>query len=376
MTNSGVSIEHAVGGLRQHGRGWALGHRPALDGLRGLAILLVVGNHAGIPLLVNAGQVGVTLFFVLSGFLITSILLAEHQNAGSFSFARFYARRALRLLPALFAMLLVAVPLLTWTTQYTGPATALPVLLYVENWAQVAVSTATPIVGHAWSLSVEEQFYLIWPIVLLVMLKLIPNRRWLAVVLLAAAAIFAIERALLWAPTREAFYRTIYGSDTRADALLLGCGLAIGFHVRPFLPRRPWLVAAVAALTVSTVVPSVGFLAVVGLPLVACGAAVLTARGASSHDDLLERRPLVWTGTISYGLYLWHVPALHVARLLIPDPGGAALVGVATAFALAFASRRWIEEPALRFKARFTARAAGVPPTYSLVEVPGEVAQQ
>src|SRR5271157_2250169 len=166
-------------------------HRPELDGLRGIAILAVLGAHTGVPGFADGGGgAGVTLFFVLSGYLITSLLLAERGRTGRVDLRAFYVRRALRLFPALAAVLLVVAGLLAIGAM---PATATAntdyrivfagVVAYVANWVAVA-GQSIGMLGHCWSLAVEEQFYILWPTLLLAGLRFGRGRLALAVLLL------------------------------------------------------------------------------------------------------------------------------------------------------------------------------------------------
>jgi peptidoglycan/LPS O-acetylase OafA/YrhL len=339
-----------------------LRHWRALDGLRGIAILLVMGNHFEVPGFTHAGQVGVTLFFVLSGFLITALLLGDWREHAQIGFAGFYMRRGLRLLPALVAMLAVVTPLMALTGHDWVQAT-LPALLYYANWAQV-VAGQIPVLGHTWTLSIEEQFYIVWPALLLALLVTFRGIKWPIVILCGGAVIAIVARILLWEPTVEGFFRVFYGSDTRADALLLGCALGFIFSRRPVKPPK-WVVgAAVATGVLCIVTPSLGFLAVVGLTAVAIASLVLVALAATTVGGMLDWAPLVWFGTASYSLYLWHVPILSLIR---ESSLGHSLLGTAAAAVLTLAaaaiSRKFVELPALRLRPRaplIPQRAAGL----------------
>jgi peptidoglycan/LPS O-acetylase OafA/YrhL len=325
-------------------------HWRALDGLRGVAILLVMGEHFQLPGFTNGGQVGVTLFFVLSGFLITSLLLRDRRDYGGIRFGHFYRRRALRLLPALLAMLAVIVPLMA-VTGHDWVAATLPALLYYSNWAQAA-SGQIPVIGHTWTLSIEEQFYIVWPVVLMLVPTRLRGITWPVLILASGAVASVVVRALLWHPDAAGYFRTIYGSDTRADALLLGCALAFLTTRSTVMPPR-WLIYAAIAIGVTTIVtPSLGFLAVVGLAAAALAAVVLVAAATTDMRSLLNVEPLVWVGTASYSLYLWHVPILSLIRESFL---GYSSVGWILALALtliaAGLSRRYVELPFLRWRA-------------------------
>lgn len=326
-------------------------HWRALDGLRGVAILLVMGQHLALPGFTHAGQVGVTLFFVLSGFLITALLLNDWAETRTIRFGAFYWRRAVRLLPALLVMLVVVVPLMAMAG-YDVARDTVPALLYYANWAQV-VGPQVPVVGHTWTLSIEEQFYIVWPAILLVLLVNFRGIRWPIVILFAGALAAMVARILLWQPTVDGYFRVFYGSDTRADALLLGCALAFLFSRVTWRPSR-WLIgSAVAGLVLSTVTLSLGFLAMVGLTAATLASVVLVALATSQVGGVLDWDPLVRTGRASYSLYLWHVPILSlIGTSAIGHSLLGAFLGLILSVAAAFLSRRLVEVPALRWRSR------------------------
>ncbi len=222
----------ANGGV--HRRYW-----PALDGLRGVAVLLVLAYHLGysIP---RGGFVGVDVFFVLSGFLITTLLLDEFSRRGSIAFGAFYIRRGLRLLPALVVVSLFAVVLVQWrgtAAQQDQTEAGLPlVLLYVVNWAMALdFMPAVGWLGHTWSLAIEEQFYLLGPLLLLLLMKRSATHRRSAFLLLVASVVVIIYRS---AGTLQGWsaHRLYMGLDTHSDRLLMGCALA--FWLAGPAPRR------------------------------------------------------------------------------------------------------------------------------------------
>ena len=326
-------------------------HWRALDGLRGVAILLVMGQHFELPGFTHAGQVGVTLFFVLSGFLITSLLLTDWTEHGKIRFGDFYWRRALRLLPALLVMLAIVAPLMAMAG-YDVARNTVPALLYYANWAQV-VGPQIPVVGHTWTLSIEEQFYIVWPAILLVLLVRFRGIRWPIAILVAGAGLAIVARAVIWQPTVDGYFRVFYGADTRADALLLGCALA--FRLRQVTWRPPrWLIgSAVGALVLSTVTLSLGFLAVVGLTAAALASVVLVALATSQVGGILDWNPLVLAGKASYSLYLWHVPILSlIGTSALGHSALGSILGLILSVAAAFLSRQLVEVPTLRWRTR------------------------
>lgn len=210
------------------GDGWRLGRRPELDGLRGVAILLVVVSH-GLPRYMMAGAVGVTVFFTLSGFLITSLLLEEHAATGRLDLRHFYERRVRRLGPALVVFLAaMAVLGLTVNSWFATPGWLGATLFYVTNWG-IVQGGAPGALGHTWSLSIEEQFYIVFPLLVLLL------ARRPSVLIAVTAAITAVSvglRVVLWqdgASVAEVYY----GTHTTVFAPLAGALLAMALHGRP-----------------------------------------------------------------------------------------------------------------------------------------------
>jgi peptidoglycan/LPS O-acetylase OafA/YrhL len=309
-------------------QGSTLSYRPELDGIRGLAILLVLAQHINLPSSTLAGLVGVNLFFVLSGFLITSILIAEQDKNGAISLRRFYERRVRRLLPALVAVLIATGVLMALRGQlgaYIGPAAVS--FFYVSDIAK-AIGYDLGYVGHTWSLAMEEQFYLLWPALLI-----FTPRRWLAPVAIGGI-IVAVALQLLLVPNDVLAH---FRPDVRADAILWGCLIAL---VPVAVPRWAAVASGIALFVVSFT-----FLWPFAIGLSSVLAAVFIA-GAASLAPILSVRPLVRIGQISYGMYLWH--AIPVGLLEQQTLGGnvfAMAAVVVITIALALASERWIEKP-------------------------------
>ena len=220
-----------------------IGYVPALDGLRALAVMLVLAAHLGIPFM-HGGVIGVDLFFVLSGFLITGLLLEEQERNGQIHYPAFYARRALRLFPALVLLLPlvgIAAHLSPEIDKATGDLTTggIPwVLLYLANWPR-ATGTQLGLFGHTWSLAIEEQFYLLWPAALFLLVRKRTDYPRALVVSLSVAALVAVHRAVEWLQG-AGIDRVANGTDMRADALLIGCATALALHAG-FRPRAPIL---------------------------------------------------------------------------------------------------------------------------------------
>jgi peptidoglycan/LPS O-acetylase OafA/YrhL len=327
-----------------------LGYVPALDGIRGIAIALVVAGHFfGIP---PGGLVGVDLFFVLSGFLITTLILDELDARGRLSIRRFYERRARRLLPALFVMLAVYVIVLA-ARGHDGLNTAALGGLYIGNIVQAF--NLAPIrhsaLLHLWSLAEEEQFYLVWPLLLVVLVRARRAFTWLVTLL----ALLIVYRIALVA-SNPSWLRVYYSPDTHSDGLVFGAVLAM-LRVRKGAFAVPeWAgQVGVAALTLGAFFGSlsVKWMAF-GLPAFELGLVFLLAAAVSGTAlaRCLASRPLVGLGKVSYSLYLWHAPVwfavadtLHLSNL----PTG--LVSLPLALACAAASYHWVEQPFRRRRA-------------------------
>ena len=346
-----------------------LGHRPALDGLRGLAILLVLLSH--MPNLgLNGGFYGVDLFFVLSGFLITSLLLEEWRATGAISLKAFYARRALRLLPALVVVLAVAIALSAWKDSPAEAAamrkTALITLLYSANWFKAFRALPSEVLSPAWSLSIEEQFYLLWPLLLVTLLRLGASRRVTAGIVIALLLGAAAARAALWRPDEAGVQRVFFGTDTHADGLLCGVlgALLMSWGEGPQAPGMLRAVNWSAHLFLGFLVtflkgwPFDRWLLQWGyLPMNLASAVLVICLVTSPWPGLrvmFQFAPLVWTGRVSYGIYLWHIVVFWMLGRLGLDLGwGYWPAAVGLTFALAAVSYAVVERPLLRLKRRF-----------------------
>ena len=361
--------------------GFRLGRRPVLDGVRAVAILAVLGVHFGRGPSFDwprGGFLGVDIFFVLSGFLITTVLLEEHARRGSFSFRAFYARRALRLLPAL--ALVVAV-FLVYTATF-APASlvddnliaALATItywtnwLYAEQWFDVAQTGLT----HAWTLSIEEQFYILWPLALATALAFGRRRAALVTVAFGIAAVLVWRLVQIWG-TGDGYGRMYFSFDSRADSLLVGCGLAV-LLTSPSWHRgarrtvlRFALLPAVVLIVACLVFAEEEWLALYagGFTLFAVAAAVVLYNLVTWRPPVLspflEWRPIVYVGRISYGLYLWHFPIYLALRDELARGWLTAAVGLSLTFLFAAASFKFVEQPFLRYKTRFERRGRSVP---------------
>lgn len=345
-----------------------LPHLPGLDGLRALAVLAVLGYHLEVSWL-EGGFLGVDIFFVISGYLITALLLREWQSDRRVDVRRFLRRRARRLLPALFTMtatvmILGAAGLGNEITRFRDDALA--TLTYGFNWFQVlgdqsyfeAMGRPSPF-NHVWSLAVEEQFYLLWPLLFVGGMVLLGRRRLLLAISGLAAASILLAAALANADDPSRVY---YGTDTRAFTLLMGAALALVWS--PWRLDRPTGRHGSPALNIIGFAALVGLLAFLvgqqahdpglypgGLVMVAALSTLvvaIAAHPASGLGRLLGRRPLRWIGVRSYGIYLWHWPVLVFTRPRLDVPlDGPALLALRLALIVALVefSYRFIEQP-------------------------------
>ncbi|MGC5167098.1 acyltransferase family protein [Luteimicrobium sp. DT211] len=362
----------------------ARGRIAGLDGLRALAVLAVVVYHVQ-PTWLPGGFLGVDVFFVVSGFLITTLLLRELQRSRRLSLPSFWLRRARRLLPALgvvvvtsiLAARLVEPDLLVGIGRQT-----LGALTFSSNWVQIASGasyfdrTAPDLFMTFWSLAIEEQFYVLWPLLLALLVALTTSGRTRARVALAGAVASALLMALLYTPGTDPT-RVYYGTDTHVFGLLLGVAAAFWWTTRPRLLAAAWAhrwvpVASLAGLLALMLTlhddADLAYRGGIALgSVLALGVVAGCTGGATTTVRALELRPARWVGERSYGIYLWHWPLLLLAWAAVPaEPGTArwwwsSLAAVALTFAASWASYRWVETPIRRDGFRLTAaRAAAV----------------
>ena len=347
---------------------------PALDGLRALAVLGVIAYHMGMAW-APGGLLGVTVFFVLSGYLITSLLLIEWDNTGTINLPQFWLRRIKRLFPAI-AFVIICVAALTTIFDHSL-LTKLredmwAALCWVTNWWYIlrdvsyfdALGAPSP-VTHFWSLAIEEQFYVVWPVVLILAHKFGVKRSHMRNATLVLVLASALEMALLFNPDADPS-RVYYGTDTRAFSLLIGAWLAfvwpsnqLGANNEVQLDRN-----------VRIALDAVGGIALIGLiAMMGCieGTSAIMYRGgillasiitmviiavivhpSSILGKVFSAKPLVWIGLRSYGIYLWHYPLLLLMNPrsnIAGTPWWMYLVELAVMFACAAFSYKFVEDP-------------------------------
>ncbi|MFM8974081.1 MAG: acyltransferase family protein, partial [Actinomycetota bacterium] len=345
----------------------------AFDGLRGIAVLLVVEFHLRrvapglVGTIPRGGSLGVDVFFVLSGFLITALLLAEQTRSGRIAFGGFYRRRALRLLPALAVFLLaqIAFAVLAGIPGRLELDSVLAVVFYVANWKIVLADSFPPIadgLAQTWSLAVEEQFYLVWPIVFVAFAGLRFRLGTVLTILGAGVGAIAIARAILVQDTPPGllYFRT----DMRADALLVGA-MAAHLHMRARPAGR--ITAALAWPAVAFVVGCVlftefnsRFLFMGGYTALAIAVAVVllaVTGGEWQPTRLLEAPALRAVGRVAYGLYLWHYLVFVAVERWLGDWPVMSRIAVALTVTVAATAGSWrfVEQPFLRRKRRLGA---------------------
>ncbi len=336
-------------------------YRPALDGLRTIAVYLVLLFHTGLAA-AGGGFVGVDLFFVLSGFLVSNVILSEIAKTGTLRIGHFYARRVRRLLPAavlvIVATSLVFVLISSVTRRLPLVGDAQSALLYVANWrflSQSADYFATDVEEspflHFWSLAIEEQFYFVFPVLLLLLSKVARRRAWVLLAALGFLFTLSLGSQLYWAQVDA--NHAYYGTDARLYQLLAGALLAAALRAWQVHVRRRSAEALALGGLVALLVLGSGLLDVspslrgIG----AMVASVLLVAGLSLRDNgvlarMLSRPVPVFLGKISYGTYLWHWPVILVLEeVLVVSPKVVAVLAIAVSTGLAAASYEVLEMP-------------------------------
>ncbi|MDR3660292.1 MAG: acyltransferase [Mycobacterium sp.] len=353
--------------LRYDPSRYPLGYNPGLDGLRGTATLCVLAAHINFAWCPGA-FLYMDMFFVMSAYLITSLLLKRWTKTGSVGFGTFYLRRVLRLFPANYAMILTFVVvaylvLYDFRGQLTQAAVA---ATYISNWTRAFEVPMPEFLGHTWSLAVEEQFYLVWPVVLALLLKAIGLRTQLVALLVLVALGSASWRS--WSTFHGASEARLFnGTDMRGDALLIGCALGVAMAI-PKVRQSTALQRTAKLLAV----PSLAVLVVGGFTMdqhnramyagislfftlaSACLITALVLPQQTIPHHVFRSPPLVFLGRICYGLYIWHYPIYMVLRFRfgIAEPLSLGMIGVPLTFVAALLSWRFIESPFLKAKDR------------------------
>jgi len=353
-----------------------LGYRPALDGIRGISILFVLFVHNGL-IRDSFGFLGINTFFVLSGFLITSLLVAEWDQTGSIRFRNFYFRRALRLLPALITMLVVFLIYVFLFDPHKRAMRelyeALRALFYCTNIARVLRIGKSDMLANTWSLSLEEQFYFLWPPILFWLLRKTDRKSLLSWI---ALGIFlsVLTRISLFLCGTDQIAGNVYPAsperllgclDTRADSLLVGCfaGVLMSTNLRPgdklAIPLTLLAgLASIGLLLCATHSFLEGRMICFGLTIASIFAAILIVQQVTTARTplhwILENPVLVYIGKISYGIYLWNYPLLH--RPFIPTNLGYPwqnLVNLIPVVIAVLACYYLVERPCLKLKRTF-----------------------
>ncbi|TGE37456.1 acetyltransferase [Desulfosporosinus fructosivorans] len=346
------------------------GYMPGLDGLRALAVFAVIAYHLKLTW-APGGLLGVSLFFVLSGYLITNILLKQWERSGSIDLKDFWLRRARRLLPALFLMLagvMLWVMLCAPERLAALKPEALAAVFYTSNWYLIfhqvsyfeSFGPPSPL-GHLWSLAVEEQFYLFWPLLLGWGLRCFRQRKWLIGGTVAVTLASAAAMAMIYIPGHDPS-RVYYGTDTRVFALLVGALLAMvwpsGKMTADLSGKKRLALDGAGSLGLLVVLLMIGktsqyqtSLYQGGLLLFSVAAACLVAvlsHPASYLGQFFGWGPLRWLGGCSYGIYLWHYPVIILTNPVVNTEGlnlSLTLGQIALSITLAALSRYLIEDP-------------------------------
>lgn len=353
-------------------------HFPVLDGVRGIAVLIVMLYHLEYLLpewhsVLKGGFLGVDVFFVMSGFLITSILIKEHSKTGNINLKNFYLRRFLRLAPALWFFLII-ICLFGYTILPFYQAELLYknnnfiyAALYLMNWHQVINRVETGNLNHTWSLAIEEQFYIIWSLALFAFFYVKESRRkitFFTAFLVLGLIIWRGVRVYNGADSTELYYST----ETRIDALLIGCLAAMAYNWQ-ILPRKFFesnnynLFTFFAFLTATAIIflyshndaaLYYGALSVFAFSVAIILIWLISFPKPTIFHNCLEFKPLRWIGQISYGLYLWHYASYEFSKMTFENTYLQVILGITIAFSISSFSYYLVEKPFLKTKLKYS----------------------
>lgn len=344
------------------------GYVASIDGFRAIAILLVLTGHFGLGLLVPGGF-GVTIFFLISGLLITRLLLIEHDRSGRIQLLNFYARRFARLAPALLVFIAIVTAIYAATHVVVPWGEVVASVLYVANYYRIAHEMDITPLGILWSLAVEEHYYFIFPAVFALLLR----TRQVVPILVAVLAADLVWRTVLLLGLHVSDTYTYMATDARFDSILYGALLAVLLHRGAEAAPARWLTspfafAAGVVVILGTLVIRNPVLretiryslqGVALMPIVA--AIVFGDRSAILNGvrALLASRPLVFIGKLSYSLYLWHYACIDGVKYLMPDRSGAArlLVSIIAAVVTSLASYFLVERSFMAMRHRLGSHA-------------------
>lgn len=344
----------------------------SLDGLRGFSVILVMIFHTFLPY-TQGGFIGVDIFFVLSGFLITTLFLKEYESRKTLNLKNFYIRRILRLTPALVLFLstfyIYSQFFMDAADKDSAASAALSALFYFANLAKAYDWIKLGALGHTWSLSIEEQFYFIWPAVFLFFCFSLKSKKNIAIAISIIIVSLWLNRILL-TYSDASIGRLYNGSDTHSDGLFMGClaALLINIYRKKFISFTELLrkykisIPLISLLFFIVATPTMGIdirsIYVWFLPLLNIVVAVLICflycKGNTYKTPLLSNKYLVWLGGISYGVYLWHWFVYRVLMGFGMDGVYVGLFGSVIAIAIASLSFYMIEKPILKVKKKFS----------------------
>lgn len=338
-----------------------LQYMPQLDGLRAVAVVLVIVHHLLLPTWFG-GWIGIDVFFVLSGYLITSLLLVEIRRTGTVHLRSFYARRLLRLYPPLIVAVVVMLPvgLIFWHSALGYLASSFVALTYTANIVATVMGKGVGPWTHTWTLALEEQFYLVWPLILMALLRIRTSTRARVAIVTVLAVVSVTASAFLYRSDDAANFNPLL----HAGPLLLGCALALTPAWRAAASTAVFGWTAIIVLAAGVALASIQSFAGGAEPIAILGSLLLVAHLAAGRGAIVtafSSRPAVSIGRVSYEMYLWHYAVLIVLGEALRNRPIIDAITIVATVAAAYLSRRYISAPlSRRLKPRlerFTARA-------------------